>query len=370
MFTLCIPTKNRPEFVERQLRYYARTGWRHAIFVGDASDSEPAQRTRQVCERFQRSLRVRYVDHSGLNVMACLEALGRAAESRYCGWVSDDDFLCTRGVEACLEFLEGHPDYAAAQGVGLIFQTDGSRPYAPMGNVAGYDRIILEEERAVERLRKHVAAGMPSLHTAVRRTEAFVEMVGGFGHLRGARQGFIFDDLFPHWVGAIQGKAKGLDGLYIVRHAHDGIYRQMNAFDWMTDPMWQPTYRAFRDRVAEMLVREDGLSQAQAETVFKEIAWPYLAEALSSSWRNHQIRSAPQRSSPVRSWIRSMPVARTAARRLRAVVQRYREPLSLAALLRPSSPYHADFVEIWRVVTGSGTMPAEEPALHAAEAVS
>jgi len=365
-FTLCIPTKNRPEFVERQLRYYAQTDWRHAIFVGDASDQALARRTRQVCEQFQQILRVRHFDHAGLNVMACLEALGRSAESRYCSWVSDDDFLCTRGVEACLEFLERHPDYVAAQGVGLIFQTEGSKPYAPIGNVIGYGRSSLDGPNAAERLRKHVAAGMPSLHTAVRRTEAFVEMVGGFGHLRGARQGFIFDDLFPHWVGAIQGKTKGLDGLYIVRHAHDGIYRQMNAFDWMTDPVWQPTYHAFQDRVVEMLMREDGLSREQADAMFKEIAWPHLAEALSSSWRN-QIRSAPQAPSPVRSWIRSVPVARAAARSLRAMVQRHREPLSLAALLHPSSPYHADFVEIWRVVTGAGTMPAAEPALHMAE---
>ncbi|MBI3083503.1 MAG: hypothetical protein HYY90_03985 [Candidatus Omnitrophica bacterium] len=46
MITLCVPTYNRPAFIERLLRYYAATSSRHWIFIGASSDPNDAKRPR------------------------------------------------------------------------------------------------------------------------------------------------------------------------------------------------------------------------------------------------------------------------------------------------------------------------------------
>lgn len=372
-FTLCVPTRNRPAFVERLLRYYVQTGYQHALFIGDASDPAPAEQTRQVCERFREALQVRYFNHAGLNVMVCLEELSRAASSPYCTWVGDDDLLCTPGIDRCMACLEQYTDYAAAQGIGLLFQTADSRPYGPIGSVRGYPYAVLNADSATERLREHVATGMPSLHTAVRRTEDFRAIVGGFGRMAGARQGFIFDDVIPHCLAAVQGKVKVLDRLYLIRQAHDGIYRQVDAYDWITDPDWHPSYRVFHDRVVEELIRQDGLSAEQVHRVIKEAFLPYVAHALASAWRRQEATPPESPRTSLRALAKGLPGAKEMWRSLRGLAQRWRDRTSLSALLHPSSPYHADFMPVYRAVT---TPPEGEDgrrefpeAIHTAMAV-
>lgn len=351
-FTLCIPTKNRPGFVARLLGYYARTGFRHALLVGDASEGTVAEQTQAVCRSFADRLRVQYIGQTGLHVMATLEHLSAAASSRYCSWVSDDDFLCTSSIDRCIAFLEHHPEYAAAQGRGILFQTDTSRPHGSIGNVTRYPYAQLEAERAEQRLREHVHNGMPSLHAAVRRIEDFHEMVGGLSDLPGARQGFIFDDVIPQCVAATQGKIKTLDCLYLVRHAHDGIYRQVDAYDWVTDPDWGASYQRLQDRVVEGLMRHDGLTVEEARRIMKEAFWPYLARFLTRSLETSHGARRPlgQGGGSVRAVAKRIPGVRWGWRSMRAMIQRCSDELSLPALLQPSAPYHDDFMPVYHAV--------------------
>jgi len=351
MITLCIPTKNRPGFVARLLQYYAQTGYRHQVLIGDSSDLTHAEATRRIAESFQDGLQVQYASQPGWNVIQCLEALSRRATTPYCTWVSDDDFLCTRGLDRCVAFLEDHPDYAAAHGLAMLFQVEGAGSFGAIGSARRYPHATLEGETATQRLQDHFA-NLRSLHTALRRTPHFLELVGGYGQMAGARQGFIFDDLIPHGVAAIQGKVKTLDCLYLVRNAHAGMYRQMNLYEWVTDPDWWPSYQVFRDRVVDGLMRQDGLTHEEASRVVTEAFWPYLAQGLTRSWQRYRTRpeAAPQAAIRFRALAAQMPGVRQAWRRLRAAVQRWRDELSLPALLHPSSPYHDDFMQIYHAV--------------------
>lgn len=349
-FTLCVPTKNRPAFVARLLRYYARQRFAGAILIGDSSDPARAEQTRRVVEAAAASLSVAYVACPAMNVMECLEHVGALAQTAYAAWVSDDDFLCTGGIAQGMAFLDAHSDYAAAQGRGLLFEVDAKGPHGRMITLRPYPRASLEHDRAAARLRAHLDADLPSLHTAVRRLEAFREMVGGFGRMPGARQGFIFDDIIPHCLAAMQGKVKALEGLYIVRHAHEGIYRQMPAYDWITDPDWQPSYQMFHRLVTAKLVEQDGLSPDAAAGVLKEAFWPFLAKSFSSSWRKTHPPASALAEPRWRRIAKQAPGVRWAWRAAQSAWRQRRDPWSLPALLNSSSSYANEFRPIYEVV--------------------
>lgn len=358
MLTVCVPTKNRPEFLARLLRYYQATAFQQEIFVGDASDPNHAVRNQRIIQAFHGTLTIRYFEHPGLNVIECLERLSEAASTPYCSWVSDDDFLCPTGIDQCLAFLEAHPAYVAAQGFGILFHLHHSGPYGAIAGLGRYPHAIVEAETASQRLWEHFAKGRGpySLHTAVRRIQAFRDMVGGYGHVRGVRQGFIFDDLMAHGLAAIQGKVKNLDCVYLIRQAHDGIYRQVNGYDWITHPDWLPSYQVFHDRVVQGLVHKDGISVEEAHEVLKRTFWPCLTYMLVSSWRKYEASIQWQAPARLRNLVKRIPGARQSIRWLRSMVQRWRDELSLPALLSRSSHYHEDFMPIYRVVTNP---PAE-----------
>ena len=365
-FTLCVPTKNRPEFIARLFNYYVQTGYRHWIFIGDASDPGSAQRNRDIVESLKGKLQVRYFEQGGFSVVESLEHLSGAAATPYCGWVCDDDFLCTPGIERCIQFMESAGGgYAAAHGEGVLFQLDEPGPYGTVADVRPYPPADLEQATAGERLRTHLNRGSPSFHMAVRRTGLFNEMFKGFGRMRGARQGFIFDELILSSLAAIQGKVKVLDCLYLVRQAHEGIYRQVNGYDWITDPDWHPSFLIFRDLIAESLSKKDRIPREKADRVVKEAFWFYLAELLASSRRKQQASAGRHGTSWIRAAAKNLPGLKSAWRWLRL---KEAAPFLVSRSwlrIRESSPlYQADFAPVVRAVTQLPPEPQMVEAAH------
>lgn len=357
MITLCVPTKNRSAFLGRLLHYYATTGYRGVVFIGDSSDAADAMQNQQAIEPFHAQLTIRYVAYPGLSSCAAMEQMGHAIATPYCAYVADDDFLCPRGIDRCLEFLDSHPEYSAAHGEGVIFQIDSDGPYGTITNAHSYPQAVLEASSGAQRLLEFIGSGPRALLQSVHRTDTWRAMFQGVGCLAGVENINIFkDELIPSCIAAIRGRVKSLQGLSLVRHAHGAIRKHPSTYDWITHREWFPSYEFFRARVTEELVRQDGIGAEEAQRVIREIFWPYLGRSLMRSWQKQRAPTLPQGPSRMRTVLKRVPGMRRAWQGLRAIQQRWRDELSLPALLRQSSPYHGDFIPIYRVLT---TRPAD-----------
>lgn len=359
MVTLCVPTFNRSAFVERLLRYYAAVGFRHWIFIGDSSDPEEATRTRRAVTSWEGRLQVRYEACPGLSSCAALEHLSRLITTPYCAFLGDDDFLCPTSLDRCGAFLDTHPDYGAAHGRAILFQLETAGPYGAMGNVGPYPLATLEAATGADRLWELFTVSLYALLNAVHRTETWREMFRGVGEMPGTQNRNIFkDELTATCVSAIRGKVKALDGLYLVRQAHD-TYHFPHVYDWLTDAGWFPSYQIFQRRLVEELMRQDGLREEQAYAAVREDLWTYLATIVTGTVQRERA-AARRRPSTGRLVAKRIPGLRPVWRATRATIQRYRQELSLPALLHTSSPYHAEFMPIYRVMTTPPTPPEGE----------
>lgn len=353
--TLCIPTKNRSEFLSRLLHYYANTNYQHWIFIGDASNTSHYEATQQTIKSLEGKLKVRHFDYTGMDIVQSFDSFKHLISTPFSAACPDDDFVLTRGIEKCIRFLEDNPDYIAAHGKGIGFRLNHRGPHGKIRDVHFYPQTIQNAKTGKDRLFNFFNPGPLSLIFSVHRTKDWRDMWGAF---TGSRQGFIFDELVPSGISVIRGKVKELDNLYLVRQGHDAQYTQENIFDWVTNSEWQPTYSIMRDKFIIELMRQDGIIEAKAREAVKNAFWPYLARILGAYLPN-DLKIA-ESGSNVRAFYRTtrrklgqnMPTLKTIYRKMISLIQIHREKaLDLNALLNPSSKYHEDFKAVYKVIT-------------------
>lgn len=353
--TLCVPTMNRSDFLERFLRYYASTNYQHWIFIGDSSDTHHLQRDQELVNAYQKQLKIKFFECPNQSPGACVETLSRSVQTPYCLGMSDDDFVCPNGIDQCVEFLETHPDYSAAHGVGIFMGIGQSGPYGDIHSTGHYPQATIEAATGAERVQAFFTVSLAALMHSVHRTKDWQAMYRGVGALPSVGNDNIFkDELIPGAVSVIRGKSVELDCLYFVRFLHDTMYSQIMLYDWLTGPSWHSGFQLLRDRMREELTQRDGISGEAAVEAMKKAFWPYLARQLNNQWQkySYQPTTLELGRGLIRDLARRLPGLRQAWRRARYTRQKLgQNELSLPALLDPASPYHADFMPVYAATT-------------------
>jgi glycosyltransferase domain-containing protein len=128
--TIITPTYNRPHYLTRHLDYYADTGLR--VFVEDSSDT-PLEHP------LTSAPHVRYSWKPNRSFMEKFYALINAVETPYIALCSDDDFIIPEAMDTCIEWLNGHPEYSAADGQRMrVVNKNGRNYFTPELRTEGY----------------------------------------------------------------------------------------------------------------------------------------------------------------------------------------------------------------------------------------
>jgi glycosyltransferase domain-containing protein len=345
--TLLIPTKNRPDFLFRLLDYYRDLNFQGYICIGDSSEPAHIERTKGAVAEFQDVLNIVYRECPYLAMANCVQQLLECVSTRYAALVPDDDFLVPTGLEECAAFLDGHQDYSAAHGVAAIVNLQSSGAHGHVAAAGCYRQPIIEDETSPDRLVNHLSNYSVSVFS-VHRVESWRVMFGGSPLLSDTS---FAAELLPCCLSVILGKVKQLDPLYLVRQAQDQKTFLPDLYDWITSPTWPASYLVFRDYLAEALVRQDGIGIDKARGVVKQAFWSYLAQGMTNKWQGRYTKDELGLHSRLRKNVRSIPGVRTGWHRVRSFLPGEANKMSLPSLLRPSCPYHADFMPIYRAVT-------------------
>lgn len=347
MITLLVPTMNRSDFLIQLLRYYDEVGFEGCICIGDSSSPEHVVRTKRVIEILRGKLNIVYQEYPGINVAACLARLVDLVSTPYAAYVADDDFLVPSALNQCAKFLGEHPDYAAAHGMGITTTLDSRGLCGQIIQCGHYRQPVIEAESASQRLDDYLSHYLVILFS-VHRIESWRAMFRDAHLLKDRAFG---GELLPGCKSVILGKSKELDCLYLVRQMHAQRHILPDIYDWITSPEWYSSYLVFRDSLAETLALQDNISIEKAEKAVKQAFWPYLA--MGVSYQPDFRRDFYNRWRQIAGTI---PGARCMWQLLRSLRPKQRSELSLSVLLRKSSPYHADFMPVYKALT---TPPTE-----------
>jgi glycosyltransferase domain-containing protein len=355
--SLLVPTLNRSEFLIRLLHYYVDTAFKGWLVIGDSSDDHHAERTARAIRALNGALKVTHGRYPALNEPRTTRQLLGLVTTPYVAFMPDDDFVVPASMARCVEFLERHPDYSLVHGRAVMVMLQHNGAYGPVEDL--WPHYWTEEcgSTATERLRNFLGSKYFASLFSVHRT-AQLRAIYCRGNVVPVLPDKVFMEVLAGCLAVIQGKAKRLDCLYIVRHHHDQRYLVADLYDWITGPDWFPAYEGFRNCVVEELARQDRISVEEAREVVKSAFWPWLASRLMSHWQKRQTLNGDHRR--WREIARRLPGLKTAWRTLRTMLPGTAGAVSLPALLRPSSPYHQDFMPIFRAVTTSDRVERDD----------
>lgn len=353
--SLVVSTMNRSAFLIRLLRYYAEMGFQGRLVIGDASDDDHAERSAEAVRALSGTLRVDLHRYPGLNEPETSRQLLALVTTPYVALLPDDDVIVPEPLAECAAFLGRHPDYSLAHGRAVMLMLQRSGSTGPVEAVWPHYWGEEHSGTGAQRLLNFLGPNYFTTLFSVHRTP---QMRAIYQQRRAAPvlRDKVLTEVLAGCLSVIHGKVKRLDLLYVVRQHHNQRYLPSDFYDWLTGPEWFLAYDAFRDCLADELVKQDGLQIEDAREVVKRAFWPWLANRLMSRWRRYAGLDG-QRVGRLREAARQVPGLKKAWRALRLLLPGAEGAISLLALLRPTSPYHGDFMPVYQAVTEAGSSP-------------
>lgn len=347
MLTIVIPTKNRPSFLLRTLDYYRQQHFGYPIVVADSSAPDRLNQVQPAIDLIKRDLVLEYRTYpADLQFADKLADALATVETPCVALGADDDFFVPPTLTEAAEFLQAYPDYAVAHGESLVLSLSSGTAYGSIERLSVYNQRAIEHPDSLERFFDHLAHYSTTWYS-VQRTEKLVE---NFDKTRALGADIRFGELLPSCLSLIQGKAKKLNRLYMVRQGgrKPKEYAASDLYDWIASPDWPNQYAAFRDRLAETLVQDCKIEFTEARNKIKVAFWMFWAPHLVEGLPVLAHSKVSKRIEPS-TRLCSLSAIRVVWQKLRRLMNG--NEISLSTVLNPSSPYHADFIPIYYAVT-------------------
>ena len=351
--TIVIPTKNRSQFLSRALGYYREVGCPFPILLGDSSDAEHLESTKRSIEEIGDGLEVHHlidpgakgVNAAGWQTDFFLRDLLDHVETPYVALYADDDFAVVKNLSHAVDYLEAHGEYSFVCGHASLFTLESGTASGQLVKMGRYLQRGYDDHSPSVRLNR-LLTDYSVLEYGVSRTQ---EKQYRWNKVFEAEVDNLTGELINCCLVVLQGKVKLLDRLLLVRQAHAGqtSLGPGSVFDWASTSLFPDRYNKLKDIVSHVVSERTGSPLDEAEQLFKRSFWFYLGRAL---WNSHPDNAEAARHWGWRRWAKTLPGAHLMMGKLRGVSGR---GLSLQAALNPTSPYHADFMPVYRAITGA-----------------
>lgn len=393
VLTIVLTTFNRPQYLSRLLNYFCGSIVKHRIIIADASKLPHLERNKEIIDSISNVLNVHHLvwDSSTDGYEVVVRSLEQV-KTRYVVWVADDDFVVPPSLDSVIEFMDSNTSYEAAQGKQIQFTTFSDGPYSTSLKTAPLSMVdfSVEGASAVERIRKRMSQNTrlsaPKTVYSIMRTSNALRLykeVLALGLDYSNTEGLMNQMLL------LSGNIKLIDRLYIARQygtsnaavrAHsrfvpiitqpstgdsyedlvdrsrdEKILHPPDYFDQLTDPLFPIQYDRKVTCLANELARNDNISIEEACKIIKYWNWYFLAKNMMPKFYEHSgyhqqttiATSTKSISKRLRQWARNLPGLQRTWWKVSG------GKMSLAALLRPKSPFYEDFLPIYRAITAS-----------------
>ena len=350
---------NRPDFLIRQLNYYASVSSKHPIYIGDASNESEKGKIESAIKSFQGQIEIHYHYLPGMNIRKTITHLGEIATEEYCAIICDDDYLIPSSLEKCASFLSKNPDYRTAQGKAVIFTLNENGPYGTLkGSMVYWDNKCCEFETAKQRV-EFFAYKYWVPQFSVHRRDEFVSDSIIYRDIEDES----FGELLHCFTFISKGKSKFIDCLYLIRQGHDSRYILPGILDWITGEKWNISYNKFIESIGDNISKTDNLPIEEGLRIIKEaFKEGYLKQAIKKSNGEDKALLRPayhqhltgKVKNFLTDFIRNRPLLKRSIKNIRSKYLKTGSTLDFDFLLQRDSPYYADAKAVYDNFTTPG----------------
>ena len=267
--TFIIPTFNRTEHLQRQLRYCSKAFRDFTICVADGSDAEKASMNRATVEQSGHP-HASYYHFPDTHLWQRAVFLLDSISTPYAMLYADDDFAMPSGVHESLHFLDSHPEYATAQGITI------GLPGPSLGGSVGWHLNSLvgkiSADCPVERAAQHLAGYSHTIYS-VHRTSVLHAGLRIAGSPPFSMQTVCLGELAQSLHSLVSGKAAWLDVPFLCRSP--SLSSWPAALE-MTHPDFSKCIETMRNLVSPAAHPSDKASITQARQLFNHAFTQYF----------------------------------------------------------------------------------------------
>jgi glycosyltransferase domain-containing protein len=248
--TVVLPTRNRPDHVAAQLRFFRDCGLAHSIIIADSSDDARAQSVRACCVGFGEYRRF----DPATPVYDKLVDVIRSLDTPYVVIAPDDDVTFPHAIDASLAYLRQNSDYVAAHGYVLTFGMQGSD--FDVHGIFSFTPTIAEDEPL--RRHYHLMRRYQPFIWAVFRTQTYIAATEAARKI----DGVLFQELTFMNTSIVAGKVARLPVVFSMRgmEASLTVVTESHPFAWFLRDarLFFQRYTAYRDSLAQH-IRDQGI---------------------------------------------------------------------------------------------------------------
>jgi len=276
--TILVPTYNRYHYLYRLLQFFKMYSFPFRMVILDSSSE------RYQCDDFRKyfeSERITYLKfNSNIHPNRKMYIGCNQVETPYVVLCADDDFIIPQALVRAIDFLKKNGDFRIAHGRGILFKIVDTK----LQYLEPYFQRSIESNTASERLLEHLRSYTPMFYS-VHHTKDLKQNL----HLSlKFEQAPLFWELLPSCLSVIQGKAKMIDQLYLVRENCPVItyaqvvinYRKKEFFDKLLSLDFLKNYEISKEILASEIVKKDGIKFSDAEDVVKRAFFLYFEKCL------------------------------------------------------------------------------------------
>lgn len=340
---IIIPSKNRPEYLLRQLNYYARVSSPHPVYIGDASDEINLKKIQEGIKKLKNSLELRFEHLPELGLVETKYRLFQKAQEQYACFIGDDDFQVPNSLTLCAEFLETHPEYASAHGYSVAIRIKNNEPLGEIIKIKDYPRPELSSETAQKRIQEFFSRYYVTIFS-VNRADSMRKAWSHYDEL--TDKGFNAEVL-PCALLAAFGKSKRIDCLSLVRQIHTQHYKIKDFFDSVTDPEWTKNYNIFENILFREIIKIDHCDPKDIKKVFKPAFWKFLHHWSEIELREFYPAEKEKKPSFKEKIKKELPFLLPVYKKIKPMISKKR--YLHAEVVNPNSPYAKDFSEIKKI---------------------
>lgn len=281
---IVIPTYNRPEFLIRQLDYYAHLNSPHPVYIGDASDDKNSLILQEAIKTIGKKISIFYrkYSRSEYTLAECQLDLYNRVKEKYVVFIGDDDYQIPDSLIKCAQFLEDNPDYSSVSGHSVSFRLENNGVYGQLKRLADYPRKQIEHQFARDRLCFFMANYFVPLFS-VHRTP---EMKFCWSQTAKLKEWSFSTEILPCAISLILGKSKIIDCLSFIRQIHDSNYKLPDIYDWITGITWREDVKTLSDILTEAIMEKDKIDTTKAKISVKKSVWLYLRRQFNRNFDN------------------------------------------------------------------------------------
>jgi glycosyltransferase domain-containing protein len=268
LFTVIIPTYNRPEYLKKILSYYLSFGIK--IIVVDASDE-----VFPYLSLYGNQIEYRHTPNK--HIVERVNEIASLIYTPYVLFCADDDFIVPDAINSIVAFLEKNPDYSFGEGYILRF----SRKNNDIMIAASYRHMLGEKitEDSPDKRILHLMNNFFSVCYSVYRTDILKEMYKSmlFNNKILIKQSYLIE-LYISVYPLIEGKLIVLPLLY---QARETIWNSLGSTDSnihaiVTKKRYRKDYNECVRLLAAHLSRKEGISFDNAKNIVEEAVMRFL----------------------------------------------------------------------------------------------